>query len=155
VFLFLVCLRIFNISAIRRKGGTIMIPIMIQFSSSRWRLNYSADNSAVLARPCSSLFSPSWWENRRREIQMDKISVDLTGLSAEEILKINSVLERNEKVRRQESQRCRQIKFATFSNKKDFQRISRSVFHDCASICIKDKNILMKIENNIRFFVKI
>ncbi len=157
VFLYFVCLRIFIISAIRRKGGTIMIPIMIQFSSSRWRLNYSADNSAVLARPCSSLFSPSWWENRRRigEIQMDKISVDLTGLSAEEILKINSVLERNEKVRRQESQRCREIKFATFSSKKDFQRISRSVFHDCATICIKDKNILMKIENKIRSFVKI
>lgn len=149
VFLFFVCLRIFNISAIRRKGGTIMIPIMIQFSSSRWRLNYSADNSAVLARPCSSLFSPSWWENRRRigEIQMDKISVDLTGLSAEEILKINSVLERNEKVRRQESQRCREIKFATFSNKKDFQRISRSVFHDCATICIKDKNSFFYIRN--------
>ena len=57
--------------------------------------------------------------------EMDKISVDLSGLSAEEILKINSVLERNERVRRQESQRCRQIKFATFANKKDFQRISR------------------------------
>ncbi|CAG5088807.1 Oidioi.mRNA.OKI2018_I69.PAR.g11978.t1.cds [Oikopleura dioica] len=57
---------------------------------------------------------------------MDKISVDLSGLSAEEILKINSVLERNEKVRRQESQRCRQIKFATFANKRDFQRISRA-----------------------------
>ena len=58
---------------------------------------------------------------------MDKISVDLTGLSAEEILKINTVLERNEKVRRQESQRCRQLKFATFANKDDFRRITRLV----------------------------
>jgi hypothetical protein len=61
---------------------------------------------------------------------MDTISVDLTGLSAEEILKINTVLERNQKIRRQESQRCRQLKFATFSNKDDFKRITRLASHN-------------------------